>query len=561
MPSSSLRTSEDIEEQIEYLLQRMNPVELIQFSSFLNMICQSYGMEMNIIRGITLLHEIQLVAPGIDLSNRIVFHRENLLKLIGQILCKDMNGTEKLTGRGHLKNQQKHAQAILLNNDLLNDEIRNSTMSGHEIILKDHFIREWPLSYISHISKTIYGHRIVRYRYCYKDILPLLKDTDRRMMQVAIRVFEETTGISLGQYMDVISGLFCWFLEWPLKREKKPSASTDPKFGFDFMNIGSFYINSKSFEKDSSFIKTIDILSKDIVALKTAYRREQERERDGISGYNKHVRIFFDNPIFKISDGYYCIIDLKFLLENVCGGLLWRLRTQENLQNFKSAYGRLMEEYFKFLIQNIFKSAKVSLGENTGADAIVEEGDKVFVFEFTTEYYRMSSLYNNSSQGFLDDAYRLLFNTGVTDPRGRKKDDKGKLLKLNEYVGQAKQHGKKVIPILVTENLFGNPDFFNMFSNFYNNEVSEKGLYNLQQSLPIFLCLDDLEIFWGLYGPNDAVEGFLCFAEEWTTIDKGPCFHNASVAICELVEKQRGGDTSIINRDFAQFFSPRQIYG
>ncbi|MDR4508462.1 MAG: hypothetical protein MRJ65_09560 [Candidatus Brocadiaceae bacterium] len=41
LPSSSLKTTEDLEAQIEYLLQKMNPVELIQFSSFLNMICQS----------------------------------------------------------------------------------------------------------------------------------------------------------------------------------------------------------------------------------------------------------------------------------------------------------------------------------------------------------------------------------------------------------------------------------------------------------------------------------------------------------------------------------------
>jgi len=556
LPSFSLKTAEDIEVQIEYLLQKMNPVELIQFSSFLNMICQSYGSKMTTIRGVTLLSETKLIKPGTGFSNRIVFHRENLLNLIGQVLSKDMRGTEQLTGTGSITNPQKYTQAILLNNDLLNFETSNSTISSKEMILKDYFIKEWPHYYIADISKTVYDHRTVRYRYCYETILPGLKNPNKQTMQEAINAFEQKVGVSLKEYMHVISGLFGWFLEWPLKREKNPHSSSDQKFGFDFNNIDSFYISAKAFAKDPSFMKTIGALSKDITALKTAIKEEQKRERDVINGYNKYVRVFFDNPIFRISDERYCIIDLKFVLENVCGGLLWRLRDQTNIQDFKSAYGYLMEEYFKFLIKNIFKNAKITFGRSTGADAIVEQGDIILVIEFTTEYYRLSSLYNSSPEEFLDDAYRLLFNTGANDSRRRNKSDKGKLLKLNDYVEMVKQSGKAIIPVLITENLFGNPDLFNDFSGFYDTEISNKKLLNFQKHQPVFLCLDDLETFWGLYDPKDAVEGFVGFVKEWIKIDKGPHFHNASAVICNFVEKQRG-EARISNKDFAEFFSSK----
>lgn len=560
LPFSSFKTTEDIENQIEYLLEGINPVELIQFSSFLNMICQSVGKNMVMVRGVSLLEETKLIKPGTGFKNKIVFHRENLLNLIGQILEKSMNGSAQMAGTGDIANARKYTQAILFNNNLLSIEASNSLIPSKEMILRDYFVREWPHYYIRDISKNIYGRRIVRYRYCYETILPKLGDSHRQIMERAIKAFEEKVGVALSEYLHVASGLFGWFLEWPFNRDKTDALDKpEQKFGFDFKNIGSFYISAKAFAKDPAFMRIIDALSRDIEALRSSIKEEQNRTRDVIDGYNKYIRVFFDNPVFKISNDYYCIIDLKFILENACGGLLWRLRTQENLQDYKSAYGYLMEKYFKFLIENIFKGAKITFDDDSGADAIIEQENNILVIEFTTEYYRLSSLYNNSSEGFLDDAYRILFNTGAKDSRRRGKNDRGKLLKLNDYIEKARQDGKTITPVLVTENLLGNPDLFNDFSEFYDKEISNKGLSNLQKTKPVFLCLDDLETFWGLYESEDATEGFAEFAKYWIDIDKGPQFHNASSGMCRFVEKQRG-EARIINKEFAEFFSPKRIY-
>lgn len=560
LPSSFLETTDEIEAQIGYLLQEINPVELVQFSSFLNMICQSSGSDISMTQGIGLLKEARLIPQYASLVNRFLFHRENLLNLIGQIVSRDIKGTNRLTGAGHLTSQQQYVRAILLINDLINSQTNNSAGSSMEALLKDHLIREWPHYYNPDVSKTVYGHRIVRYRYCYETLLPTLKESNRQMMQNAISAFEKKVGVSLQDYIHVISSLFGWFLDLPIRQQKNLPAPGEARFGFDFQNINSFYIDSEKFKDDPSFIKSIDILSKDITAFQARAEEERNRERDPVRGCNELVRVFFDNPVFRISDGFYCILDLKFVLESVCGGLLWRLRTQEKIQDFKSAYGHLMEAYFQFLIRSIFGDAKITFGEGRGADAIVEKEDKIFVIEFTTEYYRMSSLYNHSSEGFLDDAYRILFNTGVNDRRGRNKKDKGKMLKLNDYVGKIQQEGKVVIPVLVTENLIGDPALFNRFSGFYDMHISDKNLSHLQKNPPVFLCLDDLEIFWGLYDANDAVDGFVDFAKDWITADKGPHFHSGTVGICRFVEKRRGGEARISNEGFAEFFSPTKIY-
>jgi hypothetical protein len=559
VPSSMLQTPDEIERQIEYLLHGINPIELIQFSSFLNMICQSCGTDMTITRGIALLNETQLVPRKAGFANKILFHRENLLSLIGHIIGRDMRGTSPLIGSSHLANQQRYVCAILLNNDLLNKEATSPAADGKGVFLKDYFIREWPHYYISETSQTINAHRIVRYRYCYETILPALREPDRRMMENAIRAFKERVGVSVEEYLHVVSGLFGWFLDWPARQRENPPSLQEPKFGFDFRRIDTFYISSKVFERDPSFLKIMGALSKDIAALKTAAENEQKRERDSINGHNKFIRVFFDNPIFKISDDLYCILDLKFLLENVCGGLLWRLRTLENIQDFKSAYGHLMETYFQSLIKHIFSGAKITFGEGAGPDAIVEGDNNILVIEFTTEYYRFSSLYNNSPQEFIDDAYRILFNAGKEDPRSRNKNDKGKMVKLNDYLAEIPREERNIIPVLVTENLIGNPDLFNDCSGFFDKELADKKLSNLQKHPPIFLCLDDLEIFWGFCNPTNAVEEFAAFAREWIGTDKGPQFHSAASGICKFIEKRRG-EARISNEVFANFFSPKAIY-
>jgi len=558
LSSNSLKKGREIESQIEHLLEGMDPIELIKFSSFLNMICQSVGSEMTMIRGVSLLKEARLVPQSAVFSNKILFHRDNLLNLIGQILDRKINGTEQLTGPGQLMNKQKYTRSLLWNNDSLN--IDTSTKHKREAVVRDHFIREWPHYYISETAEWVYRHRIIRYRYCYETALPALKEPDRVVMEGAIRAFENLEGVSLGEYMHATRSLFSWFLEWPLYWKKTPPKPDQPKYGFDFQNINTFYINSSAFEGDPAFIKTIEVLAKDIGSLKKAIAKEAERSRDVIVGYNKYARVFFDNPIFKISDGNFCVIDLKFVIENVCGGLMWRLKGLEDIQRYKASYGLMLEEYFHFLIRNIFKGAKITFGEQGGADAIIEKGNNIIVMEFTTEFYRLMSLYTNSLQEFIDDAYRLLFNSGIKDPLSRDKKDKGKLIKLDKYLETSKQKGKTIIPVLVTENLFGNPNLFNEFSSFYDKQVAEKGLTNIKKHKPIFLCLDDLETFWGFYESRNAVKDFVDFSQEWELLDKGPFFHNATAGIIKHVESRRGGEARILNKDYAEFFSTKRLY-
>ena len=239
-------------------------------------------------------------------------------------------------------------------------------------------------------------------------------------------------------------------------------------------NIKTFYINKDNFNE--SFINLIDHLSIDIEKMKQKFLTDKRRYE--IEGFYKYIQNLFDNPIFKIDDNNYCIIDLKFLFDGVCSGFLWHLNriSPTKFEQIKDQYGQLLEEYFIFLLKEIFKNKSISsTNKDEGKpDAFLHYNDYILIFKFTTEYYRFASLYNTEKQDFLDDLYKILFNEGKNDPRGRGKKDKGKFLKLNTYIEEQKDEGKKIIPVLVTENYLGDYDLINEFDEFIDKEISKK---------------------------------------------------------------------------------------
>jgi hypothetical protein len=241
LPSSSLNSVDTIKVQIESLLKQIDSIEVVQFSSFLNMICQTYGTDMTMTRGVTLLKETRLVPANAAFVNRILFHRENLLGLIAFTIEKDLQGTNPLTGPGHRVSQQSYVNAVLLYNDLLLKAMEVGSLTPEERIMKDYFIREWPHYYEQDVARQINYHRILRYRYCYSTLAPSFGEVKGKLIRSLISKFEEEVGVSLEEYMRTITRLFGWFLDWPTLRENGRLPS-EYKFGFDFRNINTFYI-------------------------------------------------------------------------------------------------------------------------------------------------------------------------------------------------------------------------------------------------------------------------------------------------------------------------------
>jgi hypothetical protein len=124
-------------------------------------------------------------------------------------------------------------------------------------------------------------------------------------------------------------------------------------------------------------------------------------------------------------------------------------------------YGYLLEEYFGFLLKKIFPEIKLTYTQNGKPDALLEvnadDESYLIIFEFTTKFYKISSLYNRIAKSFIDDLNRILFSKRI--------NDKGEFINLNKYAENYKKQDKTLIPILVTESWFGDYDLLNRIDN------------------------------------------------------------------------------------------------
>jgi hypothetical protein len=536
LPVSCLEDEEIIDEVLQEIITPIDPIEAICYSSFLNMIVQTIDPDESACLG-----QREIVKVGLSNKvgdSKVFFHRDCLLYMIARIITDSHNGTVQITGGTDRRGTKKYYKALLL----INSKINHITGNTRQTLLKDYFIRDYPLSYAPHVTSTIFRNRLQRYWHIYGQILPSMDKTEGELISKTISALEEDSGLTLRKHYSVIAGVLSWFLLLPVEKKKNEHISN---LGFDHRNPASFYIARNKFPDTDNLIRLIQFVAQDIYCLQKHFVKER---RDKVSGYYNHFRDFFDRPIFKIDDNRFCILDLKFLLEGLCSGLLWRIKDNASIQQIKGCYGQLIEKYFIFLLEQIFGQDRIQKTPNQGADAVIETDECLLVFEFTTEYYRFASLYNASINLFIDDLHMRLFNKGMDDPASRGKKDRGKFLKLNEYLKHSTTQTKKIIPILVTENYLGDYDLLNQFDNILDKKIQENGLTNIQNNKPLILCLDDLEIFWALNNETEAASKFVQCFNAWESAAKGKYLYVFS----SFISSQ--DDAVITNYNYIKFF-------
>ncbi|MEW5948846.1 MAG: hypothetical protein AB1711_05475 [Thermodesulfobacteriota bacterium] len=542
LPLSCLGDERVLDEIIDEFTSGLDPIEAISYSSFLNMIVQTCEPKESARLG---RKEIAAVHFQKDIrGNKVFFHRDCLLHMMSRIITGGNSGTMRITGGSDRRGTRKYYKSLLL----INSKINHTTGNTRLTLLKDYFIRDYPLSYAPQATSTIFKNRLKRYWHIYSRILPSMNGPEGKLISEGIRVLEKNSGLTLREHYSVLASVLSWFLLLPVEERKNKNENISAR-GFDYRNHASFYIDRNNFPDTDRLIRLINFIAQDINCFQKHFVKER---RDKVSGFYRNFREFFDRPIFKIDDNRFCILDLKFLIEGLCSGFLWRIEDMASLQDvhqkLKGYYGQLVEKYFVFLLEQIFGRNRVEKTQGSGPDAIVKTEGCTIIFEFTTEYYKFASLYNKSTDSFLKDLKRLLFNQGKDDPTGRNKKDKGKLLKLNEYLNTSEKQGEKITPILVTENYLGDYDLLNQFDNALDNEIQKCGLTNIQKHKPLILCLDDLEIFWAVSNEDKAVQKLVECIREWEESDKGKFLYNFSYFISSR------SDAIIKNESYISFF-------
>ncbi len=97
IPSTFLKNDKNIDGLVNYLIENFDSVEGISYSSFLNAIVQSHKAEETQKIGWGELKHCKLVNN--DNNAGTVFHRDNLLYMIAQMIKKEKLGNVKITGQ------------------------------------------------------------------------------------------------------------------------------------------------------------------------------------------------------------------------------------------------------------------------------------------------------------------------------------------------------------------------------------------------------------------------------------------------------------------------------
>lgn len=544
IPSSYLRNDENIDSLVNYFIENFDSIEGISYCSFLNAIVQSHTAEQTQKIGWNELKHCKLVSS--DNSAGIVFHRDNLLYMIAQLMKKEKLGDVRITGQKIICSGADYYKSLLLINSKA--DLYSTKSQSEQGVIRDCFIRAYPYYYLPDIIETIYKLRFQRYWYIYNDLIGKIDNGKVGKVREGVELIAKEFNLSLKEYFHVLTGIFTWFLIAPNAKRKNPKNDDLKKIGFEPKKIESYYINKQNFGENGAVFKLVKQLSHSLNDFK---QKLQATRKDLIKGFYKDFQTFFDFPVFRIDDDNYCIIDLKFLFEGLCAGFMWRINkiSPQNLQGIKEQYGYLLEEYFVELLKKIFGEQKITRpNENGKPDAILETDSYILIFEFTVEYYRFASLYSEKVEALQEDVYRLLFNEGEHDLNSRGKKDKGKFHKLNNYLEEYKNSQKTVIPILVTENYFGEYEMLDRFNSQLSENVLSKNLDNIKQNRPLIINLDDMEIILRISNSEKAADQFIDFVEKWRKIqDKGPYHFNFSYFVSKTHEQK---DVNNNSKDF-----------
>ncbi len=545
LPISYINSDENIDALIADIANDFESIEAISYSSFLNAMVQTYKADDIKYWGWNELKHCRLVSE--KESKGIVFHRDNLLHMLGILIDKESLGTKKITGQKTFENAAEYYKALLLINS--KKVFHPPEQFTEQTLLKDTFLRSYPYYYFPDIVESIYRVRLQRYWYIYHALIDGLQEEKINLIKDGLKKITESYSLSLNEYFYGLVGVFGWFLQTPVLKNADSTSKEAQKLGFNHKNLESFYIRRRNFGEANSTFTLVERLAKDLNGLKENLHMQR---KDPLEGFYKFFRTFFDCPIYKIDANNYCIIDLKFLLEGICSGFLWKIKEISSLDigKVKTQYGYLLEKYFVHLLKRIFGEGSVKEECAEGEpDAIVETDQYIIIFEFTIEYYRFTSLYSEDGKRFAEDVQRLLFNKGEGDQHSRKKKDKGKFFKLNSYVQKFADTKKTIIPILVTESYFGDSELLERFDGCISKGIEENGLNNLKGNTPLILNLDDIELFWRISNSKKAVEQFTGLINQWNQLGKGKGQYHFSFSyfISKSDEK--------IDNDFKNFFN------
>jgi len=414
-------------------------------------------------------------------SGRVIFSRQQLLSLIKTNLIYNNNNSGKKSIEEDFNGFGKILFGI---SDFLEENIENDRKSIIGNIFKNIYLN--------------YDHRLLlllqRYYYLYSEIFDKVKKIYPDECFYFNDEFRNAVGMDLLPYLYLSYSILSHYIK-NLDSELK-----------------GFYIDNNYFKKLKDEIKNnIDIFFSALALNKESFKLKiGKRDKDFFSSFSD----FWSNPLFKIDNGVYFLIDFKFLTEKVTTGIYWTIFdylinkrnvnddsiVKQDVNKLRAFFGRCLEYYIYELFKKVYSRGLLQKiyyseynGDNTGnVDLVLDYGNTLFFFEVTSSNIKFNTALSSDYEKIFNEIDLIFFGDG--------KDRKGKILQLDETINNFKENKliinsispkkiERLFPVLILQT--GLPQAPGLYEE-YKDRILKKGF--LKDYIDDFTIIDIEEL-------------------------------------------------------------------
>ncbi|ARB92974.1 hypothetical protein A6J40_12640 [Legionella longbeachae] len=468
-------------ENLEYLaleyIKSYEPYQLIEFLSWLNMI-----VSVKEIEEIKLIQNHLLKKAGWPVFPRhILLHRYNLLSLLGLTLkhIETIKGTVSLSARC-LMNSDKFLVALAILNCHPHKE--------HDFIRQ--LIRDFPNYNYNHFTKIIYFNRIL------KSYL-LFSHKENKEWNDLLDLFKRENELDIKQLVRSLVGF------WQYYSSK-----------FNLNRHQTFFIKDSKFKK---FLPAIKYLTSTTAEISKKFHSQD------IKLYNVSIETVL-RPFILKEEGVRFPMDFLSII-NTNGALAFEIFKQcyfsadngseaEQYKTFKDKiYSVISEDIFIKIIKRIFtENFEETRNQKGYPDCIVKDNRSIILFEYTTQEPGYLTIFSQDISKVKEKYSSILVK------RTSQSSPKAKLQQISKHISllENKYKGKKIFPILVTDNHFGDFDLLDQMDYFLTHCIYEKSLTNLKENKITFLSMDDI-FFIFRYKKMNSISNLTKALLEWNS--------------------------------------------
>lgn len=376
-------------------------------------------------------------------------------------------------------------QCCLIANDLL-DSLRfqpNSPIRDKAVSL---------ILYSNYMAREKYVHDIARTQIILTETIKSARARGNANYTDLAKLFEETTGISVSDFVALVFGLTSRYLELTLDHL--------------FRNPGAYFIPATFFSKTAI---RAEVVNRFLVLISTEPKELQELLRRNAQRPLADMVVLQGNPCVQSGHGLFCLDPIS-LIEKASSGIYWILNGTHFAKGNRlfEFWGLLFEEYVNRLLLDAYHVPGAQVIPNPVfadgtevCDAAIMEGRDLLLLEHKASILTAEAKYAGDANVFEEDVKKKLVFDGEHDKGVLQLANSIKRILSGELIEQLGGYTPaRIFPVLVVQDaVFASP-YINQYLNTFFPGYALRKIGRVTVTPVFVLTIADLEDLSGYLG-------------------------------------------------------------